>query len=60
MKKIATIHQKDVFPEMIEDPSVEYTDRNTGKAIVIDNDGKVGLIGNKQNDFLQLPGWWNW
>jgi ADP-ribose pyrophosphatase YjhB (NUDIX family) len=56
MKKITTIYQKDVFPEMEEDPNIEYTDRNTGKAIIIDNEGKVGLVGNKQNDFLQLPG----
>lgn len=56
MKKIATIYQRDVFPEMIEDPNIEYVDRNTGKAIVIDSDGKIGLVGNKQNDFLQLPG----
>ncbi len=56
MKKITTIYQKDVFPEMVEDPSMEYVDRNTGKAIMLDNKGMVGLVGNKQNDFLQLPG----
>lgn len=56
MKKITTIYQKDVFPELVEDTNIEYTDRNTGKAIIIDNDGKIGLVGNKQNNFLQLPG----
>lgn len=56
MKKITTIYQKDVFPELVEDPNIEYADRNTGKAIIIDNDDKIGLVGNKQNDFLQLPG----
>lgn len=56
MKKITTIYQKDVFPEMAEDSSIKYVDRNTGKAIIIDNEGKIGLVGNKQNDFLQLPG----
>ncbi len=56
MNKITTIHQKDIFPEMIEDLNIDYTDRNTGKAIMIDNEGKIGLVGNKQNIFLQLPG----
>lgn len=56
MKKIATIYQKDVFPQMAEDSNIEYIVRNTGKAIMIDNKGKIGLVGNKENDFLQLPG----
>lgn len=56
MKKITTIYQKDVFPERSEDRGIEYADRNTGKAIVLDNEGKVALVGNRQNDFLQLPG----
>jgi ADP-ribose pyrophosphatase YjhB (NUDIX family) len=56
MNKIATIHQKDVFPDMAEDPSVKYTDRNTGKAIMTDEQGSICLVGNRQNDFLQLPG----
>lgn len=56
MKKITTIYQKDIFPELEENLGVEYIDRKTGKAIIVDNEGKVGLVGNKQNDFLQLPG----
>jgi ADP-ribose pyrophosphatase YjhB (NUDIX family) len=56
MNKITTIYQKDVFPEMAEDTSIEYEDRNTGKAIIVDSERKIGLVGNKQNDFLQLPG----
>lgn len=56
MNKITTIYQKEVFPDMTEDLSIEYADRNTGKAIIIDSGGKIGLVGNKQNDFLQLPG----
>lgn len=56
MNKITTIYQKNVFPEIVEDPDIEYTDRNTGKAIIIDDNGMVGLVGNKQNDFLLLPG----
>lgn len=56
MNKITTIYQKDIFPEMTEVQSIEYTDRNTGKAIIVDSDGKIGLVGNKQNDFLQLSG----
>ncbi len=55
MKKIATIQEKEVFPDR-ENVDVVFEDRNTGKAIVLDADGKIGLVGNKENDFLQLPG----
>lgn len=41
---------------MAENPDIKYVDRNTGKAIMVDINGKIGLVGNKQNDFLQLPG----
>jgi ADP-ribose pyrophosphatase YjhB (NUDIX family) len=56
MKSIATIYQKDVFPDMAEAPGVEYLDRNTGKAIVLDVDGNMALVGNSQNTVLQMPG----
>ncbi len=56
MKNIKTIYQKDVFPELLEEQYIEFTDRKTGKAIIVDSEGKIGLVGNKQNDFLQLPG----
>lgn len=56
MKKIVAIYQKDVFPEMSESSNIEYADRNTGKAIMIDSERKICLIGNNQNDFLELPG----
>lgn len=56
MKNIKTIYQKDVFPEMLEEQHIEYPDRKTGKAIILDTDKKICLVGNKQNYFLQLPG----
>lgn len=55
MKKIRTIHEDDVYPGK-KTEIVEYEDRLTVKAIVIDSEEKIGLIGNKQNSFLQLPG----
>lgn len=55
MKKICTICESDVFPDRKTD-QVEYEDRITVKAIVLDYEGKIGLVGNKQNNFLQLPG----
>lgn len=56
MKNIKTIYQKDVFPELLEEKCTEFTDRKTGKAIIVDSEGEICLVGNKQNDFLQLPG----
>jgi len=56
VKKIATIHEKDVFPDKIESDDIQYSDRNTGKAIIINNGNMIALIGNKQNDYMLLPG----
>ncbi len=55
MKNICTIHESDVYPDK-KAGHVEYEDRLTVKAIVLDSEGKIGLVGNKQNSFLQLPG----
>ena len=55
MKNICTIHENDVYPYKKTEP-VEYEGRLTVKAIVLDSEEKIGLIGNKQNSFLQLPG----
>jgi ADP-ribose pyrophosphatase YjhB (NUDIX family) len=55
MKNICTIQEKDVYPGK-KTELVEYEDRLTVKAIVLDTEGRVGLVGNKQNIFLQLPG----
>lgn len=56
MKKITTLQEKDVYPEKSVSEETQYSERITGKAIILDNEGKIGLVGNKQNDFLQLPG----
>lgn len=56
MKKIATIHERDIFPEKQPVEGIEYIDRVTGKAIVFDKENKVALVGNKLNNFLLLPG----
>lgn len=55
MKNICAIHENDVYPYKKTEP-VEYEDRLTVKAIVLDSEEKIGLVGNKQNSFLQLPG----
>jgi len=56
MKKITTIYEKDIYPEKKTVKNTEYSNRVTGKAIVLDNENKIALVGNKQNEFLQLPG----
>lgn len=56
MKKIATLHEKDIYPEKQSVEGIEYSDRITGKAIIFDEENNVALVGNKQNEFLLLPG----
>lgn len=55
MKHICTTYEKDVYPNK-EIFVVEYFDRLTVKAIILDQNGKMALVGNKKNNFLQLPG----
>jgi ADP-ribose pyrophosphatase YjhB (NUDIX family) len=56
MDKIRTIYERDVFPNKPEPKNIVYSDRNTVKAIVLDSDNKIALVGNVQNNYLQLPG----
>lgn len=56
MKKIATIYEKEIFPEKDSPKNIDYVDRITGKAIVLDDKNMIALVGNKQNEFLQFPG----
>lgn len=51
-KNFCTIHQKDIFPDMpVVNPDVDCVDRLTGKAIIIDTDGKVALVA-EENLFI--------
>ena len=56
MKKIATLHEKDIYPEKQSAENIEYSNRTIGKAIVLDAENRIALVGNKQNEFLLLPG----
>lgn len=56
MKKIATLHEKDIYPGKQPVKNIEYADRITGKAIVLDVENNIALVGNKLNEFLLLPG----
>jgi ADP-ribose pyrophosphatase YjhB (NUDIX family) len=56
IKSIRTIYQKDIFPEMtVTNPDVDCVDRLTGKAIIIDTEGKIALVAEK-NLIYTLPG----
>lgn len=55
-KNFRTIHQKDIFPDMpVVNPDGDCVDRLTGKAIMIDTDGKVALVA-EENLIYTLPG----
>ena len=52
----STIHQKDIFPDMpVVNLDIDCVDRLTGKAVIIDNDGKVALVA-EDNLIYTLPG----
>lgn len=54
--KIATIFEKDIYPEREAVEGIEYADRVTGKAIMCNAQNQIALVGNEQNEYLQLPG----
>jgi len=56
MKTIAIIHENDIYPEKDISQNIEYSDRVTGKVFVLDDKNNLALVGNNQNEFLQLPG----
>jgi len=56
MKKITTLYEKDIYPSKQSAESIEYADRITGKAIILDAGNNIALVGNKLNEFLLLPG----
>ena len=55
IKLIQTINQIDVFPNMPV-TTVDFLDRLTGKAIVLDSDSKIALVGSSLNNIYTLPG----
>lgn len=57
MKNLGTFTQFDVFPEKQDNrEEINFENRITGKAIVLDENNKVALIGNTTNSFYLLPG----
>ena len=55
IKSLKTIYQKDIFPN-IEIIDVEFEDRLTGKAIIIDKENKIAMVGSSVNFIYTLPG----
>lgn len=57
MKPLATLRQKDVFPDKEDNiENIEFEDRLTGKAIIFDEGKNIALVGTKVNTFYLLPG----
>ena len=55
-KTIATFTDKDIFPNNPLAREVSFVDRPTVKVIILDEDNKIGLVGNNKNEYFQLPG----
>jgi len=55
IKSVRTIYQTDVFPNMLV-TKVDFLDRLTGKAIVVDKEEKIVLVGSSLNHVYTLPG----
>ena len=55
IKSLKTLYQKDIFPSM-ELLDVEFEDRLTGKAIIVDSEDRIALVGTSLNFIYTLPG----
>ena len=55
IKNLKTFYQKDIFPNM-KSAEVVFEDRLTGKAIIIDHEDKIALVGSSVNHIYTLPG----
>ena len=49
-KTIATFTDKDIFPNNPLASEVSFVDRPTVKVIILDEDNKIGLVGNNKNE----------
>lgn len=57
MQLLGLFKENDIFPKSKHlDSEVFFEDRLTGKAIVIDNEKKIALVGNSINYLFTLPG----
>lgn len=53
---LMVIRDKDIFPDAPDVLDIVWKERPTGKAVLLNEDGEIALIGNKVNDFFLLPG----
>jgi ADP-ribose pyrophosphatase YjhB (NUDIX family) len=56
MNYLATISDKDVFPDKEVKPVSEWALRKTVKIIIQNDDGKIALVTNPVHNFFLLPG----
>lgn len=57
MKKLLTLCDKDIFPDVEEKFSVKsYEERQAVKIILFDKDNKIALLGSKFRTYKLLPG----
>lgn len=56
MQHLRTIHPQSIFPHTPVGTTARYADRTTCKAVVLDADNHIALVGNGKNDFFLLPG----
>jgi 8-oxo-dGTP pyrophosphatase MutT (NUDIX family) len=56
MKLLKTINNQDIFPELNQDPQIEYWNREASRAIVFDNEDKIAILHVTKKNYHKLPG----
>jgi len=56
MKMLLVVKQKDIEPDYIEEPNVEYRDRFAARAVLKDGDGRIAVLFARARGYYKLPG----
>ncbi|MCX6716930.1 MAG: NUDIX domain-containing protein [Candidatus Taylorbacteria bacterium] len=53
---LMVLRDKDIFSNVLDDSTIVWKIRPTGKVVLFNKDGLIALMGNKVNNFFLLPG----
>jgi len=56
MKQLLTIKEKDIFPNVVENPNIQYKKREAARAVVFDKESKIAIMNVSKHHYHKLPG----
>jgi 8-oxo-dGTP pyrophosphatase MutT (NUDIX family) len=56
MNKLLVIKEKDVYPEVMEQPGISYEERTAARAVLFDAAGNIAILHVRKHGYYKLPG----